>query len=169
MPTPSRTSRAKPTSKSASETVNLVDISAIAEAHPVNLVTARVDLNTFDASRLTLLEVLDMAEVAGAEPQELPSLLRLEKNSPRKMRLLFALAWVIARRATPDLTFAEVCTWKLEMIGTVKENPNASKRAALVVGAASLSGLPPSEAEQLTVAEIGAYASRRNRRARRAG
>jgi hypothetical protein len=164
--TQSNASPERPTSKPDSETVNVVDISAIAAAHPVNITVCKLDLNTFDASQLTLLEVLDMAEAAGVEPEALTTLLRLPKGSPRKMRLLFALAWVVARRANVALTFAEVCTWRLEMIGEIKENPMAAKRAALVVGAATLSGLSPSEASNLTVAEIGAYSARNRKRAR---
>ena len=164
--TTSPSSRGRRTSKPV-EPVNLVDISAIAESHPVNVITCRLDLNTFDASKLTLLEVLDMAEAADVEPEALASLLRLDKNSPRKMRLLFALAWVVARRATPDLEFATVCTWRLDVVGEIKENTQTAKRAALVVGAAKMSGLPPSEAQHLTVAEIGAYSTRNRRRTRR--
>jgi hypothetical protein len=113
-----------------------------------------------------LLEVLDMAEASGVEPEALATLLK-GRSTARKMRMLFALAWVVARRATPDLAYATVCTWKLEVIGEVKENPATAKRAALVVGAAKLAGVTPTEAGNLTVAEIGAYAARN--RKRRAG
>jgi len=165
--TQSSVSRGKPTSL-PSEDVNLVDISAIAAAHPVNVKTCRLDLNTFDASGLTLIEVLDMAEAAGVSPEALASMLSASRTSPSKVRLLFALAWVVARRADASLAYAEVCTWKLDVIGVIKENPTAVKRAAMVVNAARLTGLPPSEAGKLTVAEIGAYgaANRRTRRKR---
>jgi hypothetical protein len=76
------------------------------------------------------------------------------------------------------LTYEEVCTWKLEVIGEVSEEQMADRvsrskmRAEKIVGAASVSGLPPSEAANLTVAELGAYADRQakvNRAARRHG
>jgi hypothetical protein len=69
-----------------------------------------------------------------------------------------------------------VCSWKIEVIGEVSEKDiteraeASKKRAARVVNVASVSGLPPSEARKLTVAEIGAYAdrnARQNRAARR--
>ena len=148
-----------------------IDLSEVAEKHPVNVVTAVLDLNTFDASNLTLLEVLDMSEATGVEPENLGALLKTKTN--KRMRLMFAMAWVIARRANARLTFEEVCTWKLEVIGEIdtKVSEATEKRAAMVVGAASVSGLPPREAANLTVAEIGAYANRNRaaRRARKAG
>jgi len=90
---------------------------------------------------------------------------------------MYAMAWVIARRADPRLSFETVCTWKLTVIGEVDpaKAEAANKRAALIVGAASVSGLPPKEAAQLTVAEISAYQDRQKRtnraqrRSRKAG
>jgi len=156
-------------------TQNEIDLAAIAEKHPVNQKTAILDLNIFDASNLTLLEVLDMAETTGIEPENMGALLK-SKNSKR-MRLMYAMAWVIARRANPRLEFETVCTWKLTVIGEMDpaKAEAANKRAAIVVGAASVSGLPPKEAAQLTVAEISAYQDRQKRtnraqrRSRKAG
>jgi hypothetical protein len=149
----------------------VIDLSAIAESHPVNQKTALLDLNTFDATNLTLLEVLDMSEASGVEPENLGALMK-SRNTATRMRIMFAMAWVIARRAQPRLTFAEVCTWKLEVIGEVdpKVAEASEKRAAAIVGAAVVSGLPPKEAANLTVAELGAYRDRQakvNRAARR--
>jgi len=153
-----------------------VDLSEIASKHPVNQKVAVLDLNTFDASQLTLLEVLDMAEAASTEPEHMGALMKAG-NTAQKMRLMYAMAWCIARRADAKLTFDEVCQWKLEVIGEVDEAKaeRTAKRAAAIVGAASVSGLPPSEAANLTVAELGAYrdrqvrANRAQRRSRKAG
>jgi len=147
-----------------------IDLTAIAAEHPVNAKSATLDLNTFDATQLTLLEVLDMAETVDVDPAELGDILK--GTTSKRMRLMYAMAWCIARRADPSLTFAEVCTWKLEIIGEVKPEvaERAAKRAAIVVGAASVSGLPPSQAGNLTVAELSAYKDRQvriNRAARR--
>jgi hypothetical protein len=149
-------------------TQNKVDLSQIAAEHPVNLQTAVLDLNTFDASQLTLLEVLDMAEVAGCEPAEL-GLLMSKGQTSQKMLIFYGMAWCIARRANPFLTFQEVRTWKLEVIGEVNQEKveRQQKRAAAIVGAAAVSGLHPDEASQLTVAELSAYGARRNRAQRR--
>jgi hypothetical protein len=153
------------------EEADTVDLSAIARAYPVNQKTAVLDLNTFDATQLTLLEVLDMAETTGVPPERLGMLLRVANS--KRMRLLYAMAWCIARRANPHLTFAEVCSWKLTVIGEVdKDKVDAgAKRAAIIVGAAKVSGLSPTEAGSLTVAELNAYRERSthsNRAMRRA-
>jgi hypothetical protein len=143
---------------------NRVDLTAIAAAHPVNQKTAVLDLNTFDATQLTLLEVLDMAEVTGVEPELLGTLLS-GRQTTKRMRMLYAMAWCIARRADPAVRFAEVCTWKLEIIGETDPAriERAGKRTAMIVGAADVSGLHPDEAAQLTVAELAAYGDRRSR------
>jgi len=158
-------------------TQNKINLSDIAAQHPVNEKIAVLDLNTFDATQLTLLEVLDMSEVTGVEPELLGTLLSAKGQTRKRMQMLYAMAWCIARRADPQLKFAEVCSWKLEVIGEVsaediaKRTETSQKRAAKIVAAASVSGLPPGEAEQLTVAQLSAYADRQakqNRAARRA-
>jgi hypothetical protein len=146
-------------------------LSQIAAEHPVNQQTAILDLNTFDASQLTLLEVLDMSEVAGVEAAEL-GLVLSSGSTPQKMLIFYGMAWCIARRANPFLTFAEVRTWRLEVIGETDtaKIERQQKRAEAIVGAAAVSGLHPDEAAQLTVAQLGAYGKRReaaNRAARR--
>ena len=152
-------------------TQSKIDLSDIAAKHPVNTQTAVLDLNTFDAAQLTLLEVLDLSESAGVEPAELGVYMK-GGNTSKRMRIMYALCWVIARRANARLTFEQVCTWKLEVIGEVNEGASerTAKRAAAIVAAASVSGLPPTEAANLTVAELGAYRDRQvkvNRAARR--
>lgn len=144
-----------------------LDLSAIANEHPVNLRTMVLDLNTFDASQLTLLEVLDMAEAVDVPPEALGSLMSGKQNAKR-MKLLYALAWCLARRADAMLTLEEVITWKLEIIGEVKPGTaeRSAKRAATIVNAARVSGLKPSDAQDLTVAQLSAYTGA-NRAARR--
>jgi len=148
--------------------VSKIDLSAIAADHPVNKTVALLDLNTFDATQLTLLEVLDMAEMTETEPELLGKLLS-GRNTGKRMRLLYAMAWVIARRENDKLTFADVCTWKLEVVGEIDKEASerAAKRAAIIVSTADLTGLHPDDAADLTVAEINAYSERR-RRANRA-
>ncbi len=146
-----------------------LNLSEIAARHPVNVRRMTLDLATFDASQLTLLEVLDMSEVAGVAPDKLAALLMRSGMDPAKARMLYALAWVIVKRELPDTKFSEVVTWKLDVTGKadpVKTEVSKS-RARARVNAATLSGLPPSEAEKLTVAELQAYRDNRPK-ARRA-
>lgn len=139
-------------------TLREVDLSAIARAHPVNARAMTLDLNTFDASGLTLIEVLDMSEAAGIDSAELVGVLNEKGMSPTKARVLYALAWCIVRRAEPDVKFSEVVTWKLDLVGKVETKVSRSQtRARARVNAAKLTGLPPAEAEKLTIAELAEY------------
>jgi hypothetical protein len=162
---PSETAESGQDSKPAD---NLVDLSAIAEKYPVNQRVAVLDMSTFDASKLSLLDVLDMAEKAGVEPENLAGLLNLGKNSARKARMLVSLAWVIARRAEPGLTYEEVSTWRIQMRGKI--DPELVRRNAArdkaITAAAEVAGVPPSEAGKLTVGELSAIHNRQERRAR---
>jgi hypothetical protein len=155
-------------SEPVSASSDVIDLSAIAEKYPVNTKRMVLDLGSFDATKLTLIEMLDMSEVAGVEPQELASLLGRSSFDPRKARMLYGLAWVIARRAQPGLTYEEVITWKMEVVG--KANPKvvakSKQRAKAIVNAAELSGLHPDEAGELTIAELGAYRDNRETRRR---
>jgi len=165
---PSRTATRKlPASEPSEPTLELIDLSAIAEKYPVNVKRMVLDMSSFDASKLTLLEVLDMAEASGIQPERLASLLGpSSSNDPRKFRMLYALGWVIARRANPDLTFAEVITWKMDVVGKMT-SAAAAKSAArnrAVVNAALLAGVTPTEAEKLTVGQLSEYRSRRRRK-----
>ena len=148
-------------------TRNKIDLSAIAAEHPVNQQFAVLDLNTFDATQLTLLEVLDMSDVAGVAPENLGVVLS-GRSQAKRMKMLYAMAWCIARRANPLLTFEEVATWKLEVIGENSQDRTESiaRRAAVIVGAADVTGLHPDEAANLTIAELNAYGDRRKRQNR---
>lgn len=137
-----------------------IDLSAIAAANPVNQRVMVLDLATFDASQLTLLEVLDMSEVAGVPPAELGALLSGGGTSqtPAKARMLYALAWVIMRRADATLRYSDVIRWRLDIKGKILPATDAQRqRTKARVGAAKLTGLPPAEAERLTVSELAAY------------
>lgn len=162
------TSEAKP-SEPISAPSNVIDLSAIAERNPVNQKTMVLDLSGFDASKLTLIEVLDMAEIAGVAPEKLASLLGGSSLDPRKARMLYALGWVIARRESPSLTFAEVSRWRMDVKGTMDEKAMEASRAKAraLVNAAIMAGVSPEEAERLTMGQLEAYKDRSNRAARR--
>lgn len=151
---------------------DVVDLNVIADNYPVNRKTAVLDLNTFDATQLTLLEVLDMSESVGVAPELLGGLLSSKAQTSQRMRMFYAMAWVIARRADPTLSYMEVCTWKVDVIGETDplKAERQQQRAKMIVGAADVSGLHPDDAAQLTLAELSAYGDRRkasNRAARR--
>lgn len=141
-------------------TPKAVDLSAIASAHPVNARVMTLDLNRFDASGLTLIEVLDMADASGSDAGQLVRVLGEAGMTPTKARVLYALAWVIMRREEPDVRYSDVLTWKLDLIGKVETTVSTSRaqaRARARVNAAKLAGVTPAEADNLTIAELDAY------------
>jgi hypothetical protein len=81
------------------------------------------------------------------------------------MLVFYAMAWCVARRANPFLTFEEVRTWRLEVIGETDtaKIEREQARADAIIGAAAVSGLHPDEAQNLTVAQLSAYGKRRER------
>jgi len=81
-----------------------------------------------------------------------------------KALLMMAVAWVIARRVEPDLTFEEVCTYKLEVVGEPLDDQKAKDRATAIVSVAQLAGISPDEAKKMTVSEIEALTELRRKR-----
>lgn len=116
------------------------------------------------------MEALDISEAAGIEPDEMTSVM-VGKRTKQQAMLLYALAWVIARRAEPDLTFAEVLTYHLTVVGSAPsaaQIASEQRRAMTIVSVAKLAGVTPDEAGQMSVAQVSAVTSltkaRRGRR-----
>lgn len=152
------------------QTSKPLDLSAIAREHPVNARTMTLDLMTFDPSGLTLVEALDMADAAGVPTGSLVRLLNDKGMTPAKARVLYGLAWVIVRRAEPDVKYSDVITWKLEIVGKVETKvSNSVDRARARVNAARLAGVTPKEADNLTIAELEVYRESQPRRPVRRG
>ena len=123
----------------------------------------RITLNVAAVTpgNLTLLEALDISEASGIDTDDFVSVLQ-SKGTHTQALLLYALAWVLARRTEPDLTFEEVKTYHLEVKGTPateEQVEREQKRAGIIAGVAMLSGVTPDEAEQMTVAEVSAVTS----------
>lgn len=130
-------------------------------------------INTADVhpGRLTLMEALDIAEASGIAAARFEAVLK-RGTLRQQARLLYAFAWAVARRAEPDLTYEEVCTYQLEVRGTgvQPDDELVQANADAVVAVASLAGVSPEEAKQMTMAEVQAVSDlqkRRNSRSRR--
>jgi hypothetical protein len=116
-----------------------------------------------------LLEALDFSDAARIEPDEFVSTMT-GKQTRKQALLMYALAWVMARRVEPGLTFEEVCTYQLEVKGkplTTEELERGQKRADAVAGVAMLANVTPDEAEGMTLAEVTAVTSITKARMRR--
>jgi hypothetical protein len=76
-----------------------------------------------DLSRLGMGEMLELSRACELGPGELAAAMR-SGDRELKSRVAIALAWIIARRREPALTFADVQTWRLEIVGpTVAPDP----------------------------------------------
>lgn len=117
-----------------------------------------LDIARVTPGNITLLEALDLSEAAGIDPEDFVSTLK-SKRSKKQGLLLYALAWIIARREEPSLTFEEVCTYHLTVTGEAPSDAELEaqqKRAAAITGVAMLAGVSTREAEGMTVAEVAA-------------
>ena len=112
---------------------------------------------------LTLLEALDIVDASGIPSGEFSRVMEHGKLREKAL-LMMAVAWVIARRVEPDLTFEEVCTYKLEVVGEPLDDQKAKDRATAIVSVAQLAGISPDEAKKMTVSEIEALTELRRKR-----
>lgn len=132
----------------------------IMDAVPEQRVIA-LDMARIDPSRLSLLEVLEMSEASGIPHDAFAAVLRTG-TTLEQARLLYAMAWVILRKAEPAVTFDEVCQMKLEVTGkplTAAQLAANAKRAEAVVSIAKVAGVSPEEAGQMTIDEVAAAVS----------
>lgn len=126
------------------------------------------DLSTVDLGRLTLMEIYDLCEAAGVEPEGLMA--AVQSSGAVRARVVYAAAWVILRRKDRSLTFETVSQYDLTIEGEMQNTINSDKRAKSAVAVAALAGVSTEEAAQMTMAEIHEVtelAERRNRAARR--
>src|SRR5262245_21287722 len=108
-----------------------------------------LDVGQIRPGKLTLLEALDMGEAAKVDPDDFMRI--LERGSPAtKARLIYAFGWVLARRAEPEITFEEFCTYDLTVTGkpaTDAVHESDAKRAKAITAVAKIAGVSPREAE----------------------
>lgn len=136
-------------------------VSDLAAAFPVR--TLIINVADMHSSRLTLLEALDMMEASGLAPEDFTRVMD-HGTMRQKAQMMYAMAWVIARRAEPDLTWAEVCTYRVEVRGERVDEDKAKYRADAIVGVASLAGVSTEDAKKMTVDEVTALNALHKRR-----
>lgn len=131
-----------------------------------------LDLASIDSSRLTLLDALDIVEVTGIPAEKFDRTLAGIKtgiSSGDSARLLYAFAWVILRKVERDVTWAEMQTYDLKIVGAPLDEQavqNIDRRATAVMNVVRLAGVSPSEAEQLSLAQVKAVLPPPKRRRR---
>lgn len=143
---------------------DLVVSDILADAAPVRKLV--INVGSMSVGALTLLEALDISEASGFDGDDFQAVMR--RGSLRdKAKLMYAFAWVVARRVEPDLTYDEVCTYQLEIVGEPADQAKQMKKAETVVAVASLAGVSPEEAKNMSVAEVAAISDLHRKRARK--
>jgi hypothetical protein len=98
-----------------------LDLAAIMAAHEPR--TVLLDLAAVNSSTLTMGEVADLAEVLDLDLDEVQGAMAGRRGKVTAARAILALAWVIARRADPELTWAEARTWRVEVTAAAAVDP----------------------------------------------
>jgi hypothetical protein len=105
---------------------DVIDLSEILEARPPRQ-RARLDASKLALSRFGIGELLELTRIAGVEPDKLGH--ALKNGAPDvKGRLVVGLAWLIARRGDPSLTYEDVATWELEVVTTPPDPARPARR-----------------------------------------
>lgn len=132
----------------------------------------RVVLTLADTRRLTILERARACAVAGIGEADIGPLLRAvasHKGDPTAIEtgvtLLYAIAYQLERRLDPGLTWEDAQTLDLALDLDAPTDPVAEAEARASVDAALGTGLPPSIAGELTLAQLEAYGDARERQA----
>lgn len=118
-----------------------------------------LDVSQVRPGRLTLLEALDMAEASDVDPDNFVVILQTGTQR-QKAKLLYAFAWILARRSEPEISYDEILKCNLIVQGkmpTDADRDRDEKRAKAIAAVSKVAGIPPSEAENLTMAEVKAF------------
>ena len=128
--------------------------------------TVTLNLKNLNPSRITLLDALDIARVSGISSNHFQRTLA-GTDETGKAQLMYAFAWVIARRVEPGLTWEEMCTYQLNIEGDPpsRDELDADRvKARAVMNVVQLAHVTPDVAEQMTVAQVQAVLPEKKRR-----
>jgi hypothetical protein len=128
----------------------------VSEPRPVTLTLAA-------ARSLTVLELTRACALAGVRQDDVRSLMRSlasgatpPEHLERAVTLLYAMAFELMLRDERELSWDEAQRWRVTLdLDATDELADAE--AVAVVEAAIVTGLPPREAGELTVAQLDAY------------
>lgn len=92
-----------------------LDLTALLLARPPQR-RAVLDVAGLDLSRFGIGELLELTDAVGVAPDKLGDAMR-GKTGRAAGRVTVGIAWLIARRAEPGLTYDDVATWAIEVRG----------------------------------------------------
>lgn len=129
-----------------------------------------LDLANLNSGNLTLMDALDIVEVSGVQPHRFQATLAsTNTGNGIKAKMLYAFAWVLLRRLEPGVTWEEMQTYDLEIVGEMASEEEAERiqqRANAVMGVVRATGVTPAEAEKLTMAQVRAAIPQQRKRRR---
>jgi hypothetical protein len=128
-------------------------VSDLLAARPVRKLI--INIADMHPGRMTLIDALDIMDVSGIDSNDFSAVI-MRGTLRQKAQLIYAMAWVLARKSEPDLTFDEVCTYQIEIRGETRDDAKEKKRADAVVAVATLAGVSTEEAKQMTIQEVAA-------------
>lgn len=124
----------------------------------------RVTITLAGIRSLTILEIARASATAHVKRSETERILRSVTRADgdpadleRGALLLYAWAWQLVRRDEPAVSWEEAQTWRVEFDLDATDEL-AEAEADATVRAAALTGLSPTEAGGLTLAEMDVYA-----------
>lgn len=124
--------------------------------------TFTINVSDVQPGRLSLIEALDIVEASGISSTNFERTLS-RGSLAQKAKLIYAFAWVVARRVEPDLTYAEVCTYQISVKGEPVNDEADKRKAEAVVSVASLANVSPEEAKKMNMAEVAAVVELRKK------
>jgi hypothetical protein len=105
-----------------------LELADVAAAHKVRRVS--LDFERLDVSELLSIgDIVDMADALGVAPQKLLTV--LDRKGDKPLEVLVVIAWVIGRKAEPELTLETVRrSWRIEVPGGPTVDPTPAARAS---------------------------------------
>lgn len=123
----------------------------------------RVVLAWADTQSLTVLEQARACVLAGVKPADAGKLMRRYASGEAEPEeilagatLFYAIAYELELRRTPGLAWDEAQSWDVK-VAVGEPDPMIEAEARARVETSIATGLPPSVAGELTMAEISAY------------
>jgi hypothetical protein len=90
------------------------------------VITYTLDVSQISAGSLSFGDLIDLSECTGIDVDDMQRLIAGGGRGANRLRLLVGMAWIVARRDTPELTYADVLAGQVEVTGTA--DPKASRQ-----------------------------------------
>jgi hypothetical protein len=76
-----------------------------------------VDVSAISAASLSFGDLIDLADATDIEPEDMDRTLNGKARGRDRLRLIVGFAWIVSRRAEPELTYTDVLRGRVEVVG----------------------------------------------------